>query len=538
VARQRIREDPATRAAPAGDRALNARIADRLREMAELLQQQDGNPFHVGAYRRAADTVSGLDRGLDELVRTRGLDGLVSLPGIGRGIGAAILEMVPTGRWVQLERLRGGLEPERLFRVVPGIGPQLAARIHEALDVDTLEGLEQAAHDGRLEAVPGVGARRAAAVRAALQAMLGRTGPWPRRADGGEPAVALLLEIDREYRDKAAAGRLPRIAPRRFNPEGDAWLPVLHAERDGWHFTALFSNTARAHQLGRTGDWVVIYFYDRDHQEGQRTVVTEMRGPRAGRQGRGRGASMSTIAWIVTGGLLMSAIAMTGGLTTVLSPRALERILLPLVSLAAGTLLGGAFFHLIPEGTAVLGPLQAGIWVLAGFMAFLALEQLLHWHHCHRADAECRKPMTYLILLGDGLHNFLGGLAIASAFLVDPRVGITSWIAAAAHEVPQELGDFGVLLHGGWSRGRALAWNLASGLTFLLGALLAYAASFEYDVTPLVLFGAGNIIYIGASDLIPEIKAHASLAHSLLHFGFVLVGLLALLWIALRAGPG
>lgn len=267
-----------------GDRALNLQIAERLRELAELLQQQDGNPFRVAAYRRAADTVAGLDRGLEELVRTAGLDGLVALPGIGRGIGAAILEMVTTGRWGQLERLRGGVEPERLFQVVPGIGPQLAARIHEALEVDTLEGLEQAAHDGRLEAVPGVGTRRAAAVRATLQAMLGRTRARSPRADAGEPAVALLLEIDREYREKASAGRLPKIAPRRFNPSGEAWLPILHAERDGWHFTALYSNTARAHQLGRTDDWVVIYFYDHDHQEGQRTVVTETRGPSSGQR--------------------------------------------------------------------------------------------------------------------------------------------------------------------------------------------------------------------------------------------------------------
>lgn len=277
-------EHQALRAAGHGDPALNARIADRLREMAELLHQQDANPFRVGAYRRAADTVAGLDRGVGELVRREGLNGLVALPGIGRGIGAAVLEMVTTGRWVQLERLRGGLEPERLFQVVPGIGPQLAARIHEALDVDTLEGLEQAAYDGRLEAVPGVGARRTAAVRAALQAMLGRTHARRLRSDAGEPSVALLLEVDHQYREKASAGRLPKIAPRRFNPSGEAWLPILHAERDGWHFTALYSNTARAHELGRTGDWVVIYFYDHDHQEGQRTVVTETRGPRAGQR--------------------------------------------------------------------------------------------------------------------------------------------------------------------------------------------------------------------------------------------------------------
>ena len=262
----------------------NVRVADRLREMAELRQQQDGNPFRVAAYRRAADTVAGLDRGLDELVKREGFDGLVALPGIGRGIGAAIFEMVTTGRWAQLERLRGGLEPERLFQVVPGIGPRLAARIHEALDVDTLEGLEQAVHDGRLESVAGVGKRRATAVRAALQAMLGRTRTGPRRAATREPSVPLLLEVDREYREKSSAGNLPKIAPRRFNPSGETWLPILHAEREGWHFTALYSNTARAHELGRTRDWVVIYFYDDDHQEGQRTVVTESRGPQAGQR--------------------------------------------------------------------------------------------------------------------------------------------------------------------------------------------------------------------------------------------------------------
>lgn len=262
----------------------NLQVAARLREMADLLGQQRGNPFRISAYRRAADTVTGLDRELGELTRLEGIDGLVALPGIGRGIAAAILEMVKTGRWTQLERLRGGLEPQQLFQVVPGIGPKLAERIHEALDVDTLEGLEIAAHDGRLEAVAGVGKRRAAAVRAALQTMLGRTRLQPRLAAGHEPPVGLLLDIDREYREQAAAGRLPKIAPRRFNPGGEAWLPVLHEERSGWHFSALYSNTARAHELERTRDWVVVYFYDQDHEEGQRTIVTETRGPLAGQR--------------------------------------------------------------------------------------------------------------------------------------------------------------------------------------------------------------------------------------------------------------
>jgi zinc and cadmium transporter len=228
----------------------------------------------------------------------------------------------------------------------------------------------------------------------------------------------------------------------------------------------------------------------------------------------------------------MSAIAMVGGLTVVLRPATLERLLLPMVSVAAGTLLGGAFFHMIPAGAATLSPRWIGAWVLAGFSVFLGLEEFLHWHHCRRAEADCRKPMTYLILAGDALHNFLGGLGIASTFLVDPRAGMTAWLAAAAHEVPQELGDFGVLVHGGWPRPAALRWNLLSGLTFLVGALLAYAASFGIDVTPLVLFGAGNFIYIGASDLVPEIKAHARLWQAVLLFGCFAAGAGAMLLLA------
>ena len=140
-----------------------------------------------------------------------------------------------------------------------------------------------AAHDGRLEALRGIGPRRAAAIRASLATLLGRTRPR-RDPDGPAPPVTTLLAVDAEYRRAAADGSLPTIAPRRFNPEHEAWLPILHTERDGWHFTALFSNTAKAHELGRTRDWVVIYFYDGDHREGQHTVVTETHGPFAGRR--------------------------------------------------------------------------------------------------------------------------------------------------------------------------------------------------------------------------------------------------------------
>jgi len=225
------------------------------------------------------------------------------------------------------------------------------------------------------------------------------------------------------------------------------------------------------------------------------------------------------LLWIVGSGLLMSAIALVGSVTLVLSERTLQRILLPLVAFAAGSLLGGAFFHMIPVGLAS-GMSEVAVYalILAGFTVFFGLEQFLHWHHCHRAETVCKKPLTYLILIGDGLHNFLGGLAVAGTFLIDIRLGIVTWLAAAAHEVPQELGDFGVLVHGGWERRQALIYNLLSALTFFVGGVVAYVVSFRLDVSFLVPFAAGNFIYIGASDLIPEVKAHADLRANIIHF--------------------
>jgi zinc and cadmium transporter len=237
--------------------------------------------------------------------------------------------------------------------------------------------------------------------------------------------------------------------------------------------------------------------------------------------------------WILFGGLLMSAIALVGSATAFIRPETLERLLLPLVALAAGTLLGGAFFHMIPAGTPHLAPLSAAAWVMAGFVVFLGMEQFLLWRHSHVPPSVAEPPVTRLILIGDGLHNFIGGLGVASAFLLDPRIGVTAWLAAAAHEVPQELGDFGILVHAGWSQRRTLFWNFMSGLTFLAGALVAYLVSFQFNVAALVLFGAGNFIYIGASDLIPEIKAHPSIPRASLYFGCFVGGLLMMLLFAI-----
>jgi len=267
----------------------NAVLAANLRELADLLAQQGADGFRVSAYRRAADVVDALDRPVTDVLAAEGREGLIALPGIGVGIAAALSEMVVTGRWTQLERLRGTSEPEKLFRTIPGIGPGLAHQLCESLGIETLEALEIAAHDGRLENVEGIGPRRAQMIRAALSERLGRPRLIRLRAAQQRPPVELLLDVDREYRDRAAAGTLRKIAPRRFNPAAEAWLPILHTWRGPWEFTTLFSNTALAHELGRVRDWVVIYYHTDSLPEGQCTVVTEPRGDMAGhRVVRGR----------------------------------------------------------------------------------------------------------------------------------------------------------------------------------------------------------------------------------------------------------
>lgn len=244
---------------------------------------------------------------------------------------------------------------------------------------------------------------------------------------------------------------------------------------------------------------------------------------------------MTTLGWITVSGFAMSALALSGSLTLIVPTETFKRLVLPLVALAAGALLGGALFHMLPESIDALGnELTVWAWVAAGVFSFFLLEQYLHWHHCHRPVA-AHRPLGYLILVADGLHNFIGGLAVGSAFVLDHRVGIVTWLVAAAHEVPQELGDFGILVHSGWDRRRALLFNVLSGLTFLVGGLLAYGVSGHIDVAVLVPFAAGNFIYIAATDLLPEITtSRTASAKAILSAGFA-VGLLLLFTVALVA---
>lgn len=260
---------------------LNARIAARLEEVARVLEEQRANPFRVQAYRRGAETLRRLPRPVSDVLDEGGLAALEGLPAIGVVLARAIRDLVRGGRLPMLDRLRGASDPVALLRSVAGIGIVTADRLHHDLGIDTLEELELAAHDGRLETFAGFGPKRLAGVRDSLAHRLGRVrGPAEK---GTPPSVGELLDVDREYRDKAGARALPTIAPRRLNPRGEAWLPVLHTARGPRHYTALFSNTPRAHRLGATRDWVVLY-YDGGRGEGQATVITAARGPLAGRR--------------------------------------------------------------------------------------------------------------------------------------------------------------------------------------------------------------------------------------------------------------
>lgn len=265
----------------------NAEIADRFEKIADLLETQDANPFRVRAYRTGAASVRSLSRPAYQILAEKGTDGLEALEGIGRSLARAIELLVQNEDIPILARLQGDVAPGRVFMTVPGIGPELAERISETLGIESLADLHAAAYDGSLAQVPGFGPKRIRAIAESLDGRLRSTRRRPRRvpqhAGAPLPPVSELLDVDREYREKAAADRLPRIAPRRFNPTAQAWLPILHTARGNTHYTVLFSNTARAHELGTTNDWVVIY---RDDQRGngQWTAITSRFGALQGKR--------------------------------------------------------------------------------------------------------------------------------------------------------------------------------------------------------------------------------------------------------------
>lgn len=268
----------------------NDEVADILDEVGDILEFRGANPFRVRAYRTAADRIRDFRDPIGELYDRRGTEGLQYIDGIGERLSASIAEILNTGQLGLLTRLRAELSPTEVFVRLPGVGPKLAERIVQHLEVETLEQLERAVHDGRLEQVPGIGAAKATGLGHALAGMLNRGARRRARQrqrrdrpdttpeqSPRQPPVELLLELDAEYRRKVRAGELRRIAPRRFNPENEKWLPIMETERAGHQFTVLFSNTRLAHELNRTHDWVVIYVDD-GHGP-QYTVVTATAGP-------------------------------------------------------------------------------------------------------------------------------------------------------------------------------------------------------------------------------------------------------------------
>jgi zinc and cadmium transporter len=229
--------------------------------------------------------------------------------------------------------------------------------------------------------------------------------------------------------------------------------------------------------------------------------------------------------------LLVSLISFVGILTLSLKAKNLKTILIYLISFSAGALLGDAFIHLIPEAAEKSGfTLNLSAYILAGIAIFFILEKVINWQHCHRHVLEEGHihPFAYTNLVGDGLHNFLDGIIIAASFLISIPAGIATTLAVILHEIPQEIGDFGVLLHAGFTKSKALLLNFASALVAILGAVITFVFANQIENIELILvpIAAGGFIYIASSDLIPELhKDSDKLSKSLLQLIAFLLGI-------------
>ncbi|MBI5196261.1 MAG: ZIP family metal transporter [Nitrospirae bacterium] len=214
---------------------------------------------------------------------------------------------------------------------------------------------------------------------------------------------------------------------------------------------------------------------------------------------------MSTFGLIILSTIGISFISLIGVFFIGMKGSATEKFLERFVSFAVGGLLGGAFFHLLPESIELKDSLIF-TYVLSGIIIFFVIEKFLHWRHCHKDKCDVH-TFTYLNLIGDGVHNFLDGIIIATSFMTDTHLGMATTIAVAAHEIPQEVGDFGILIYGGFSKAKALLYNFLSALTSVAGAIIAYL--FFGQILWLKIFLipciAGGFIYIALADLIPEL---------------------------------
>ena len=249
---------------------------------------------------------------------------------------------------------------------------------------------------------------------------------------------------------------------------------------------------------------------------------------------------MTTFIWILIATFSISLIAFVGALTLFLKEKILNKILLLLVAFSAGALIGGAFLHLIPEAVNKVGIkensiLEIFLYLIFGFCAFFVLEQFIGWHHHHATRHPEIMPFSYLILISDGIHNFIDGLIVAGSFVASLPMGVACTLAVALHEIPQEIGDYGVLVYGGFKKVRALFLNFASAIAIIFGGISGFFLSERIgeQIVFLLPFAAGTFIYVAASDLIPQIKKERSFKKSLIHFLVFLTGIGLMLLIKL-----
>jgi zinc and cadmium transporter len=237
---------------------------------------------------------------------------------------------------------------------------------------------------------------------------------------------------------------------------------------------------------------------------------------------------MIIFSWSILAVLLVSVLSFVGGIGLIFKDRVLKSILPSLVALSAGALIGGAFLHLLPESIeSSSGELLPFVFVLVGFGIFFILEKVLRWHHCHDDGCSHKHHLGVMNLVGDGVHNFIDGLIIFAAFYADFHLGLVVTLSVIIHEIPQELGDLGVLIYSGFSKVKALLFNFASALTSILGVVVAYyLINFNYSISGILLpLAAGGFIYIGASDLVPELHQEKNTAKSVVSFAIFVLAL-------------
>ncbi|MFH1820769.1 MAG: ZIP family metal transporter [Candidatus Nealsonbacteria bacterium] len=239
---------------------------------------------------------------------------------------------------------------------------------------------------------------------------------------------------------------------------------------------------------------------------------------------------MPVLFIILLATFLVSLTSFIGALALLLQEKLLNKLLLTLVAFSAGSMIGGAFLHLLPEAIKQVGAERSFtvfLYAIFGFIAFFVLEHFIHWHHHHAKDHPHVMPFSYLILISDSAHNFIDGFVIAAAFIISVPLGVVTTLAVALHEIPQEIGDLGLLLYGGFNKSRALLLNFISALTAMLGGVIGFflSGSLGDSIVFLLPFAAGNFIYIASSDLIPEIKEKFHLSSSILYFFVFLLGI-------------